>query len=60
MICKEMNWRNEEREKKQRERERKKKVEKKEREKKVGEINNNIFIFFIFELQCTAKDGCAL
>ena len=55
-----MNWRNEEREKKQRERERKKKVEKKKREKKVGEINNNIFIFFIFELQCTAKDGCAL
>ena len=45
MICKEMNWTNEERKRKQRERE-KKKVEKKERKKKVGEINNNIFIFF--------------
>ena len=34
LICKEMNWRNEERKKKQRERER-------ERERKVGGRNNN-------------------
>ena len=46
VICKEMNWRNEERKKKLREIEREKKKNwRRKREKKVGERNNNIIIF---------------